>query len=69
MKEKRSFFERLTGTVRIDDELEPVQEEQEKVASTHLPIKSEWGEEENDGELNLYIKRTLYTNILKYRYK
>ena len=65
MKEKRSFFERLTGTVRIDDELEPVQEEQEKVASTHLPIKSEWGEEENDGELTVDVYQTPEEIIIK----
>jgi HSP20 family protein len=58
MKEKRSFFERLTGSVRIDDELEPEQEEQEKVPATHLPIKTEWGEEESEGELTVDVYQT-----------
>src|ERR1035437_2931286 len=58
MKEKRSFFERLTGTVKIDDELEPEQEEQEKVPASHLPIKNEWGEEESDGELTVDVYQT-----------
>ena len=65
MKEKRSFFERLTGTVRIDDELEPEQEEQEKSPTTHLPIKTEWGEEESEGELTVDVYQTPDDIIIK----
>ena len=64
-KEKRSFFERLTGTVRIDDELEPEQEEAEKAPETHLPIKSDWGEEETDGELTVDVYQTADDIIIK----
>jgi HSP20 family protein len=62
MKEKRSFFERLTGTVRIDDELEP---EQEEKTATHLPIKNEWGEEESEGELTVDVFQTPDDIIIK----
>src|ERR1035437_6670755 len=64
-KEKRSFFERLTGTVRIDDEQEPEQGEQEKTPATHLPLKSEWGEEESDGELTVDVYQTADDIIIK----
>ena len=65
MKEKRSFFERLTGSVRIDDELEPEQEESEKVPATHLPIKNEWDEEESEGELTVDVYQTPDDIIIK----
>ena len=65
MKEKRSFFERLTGTVKIDDELEPEQEEQAKAPSQHLPVKNDWGEEENDGELTVDVYQTPDDIIIK----
>jgi HSP20 family protein len=61
MKEKRSFFERLTGTVRIDDD-EP---EQEEKPTTHLPIKNEWGEEESVGELTVDVYQTPDDIIIK----
>ena len=66
MKEKRSFFERLTGTVKIDDELEPeIEEEEEKKAASHLPIKSQWGEEEPEGELTVDVYQTADDIIIK----
>lgn len=66
MKEKRSFFERLTGTVRIDDESEPEQkEEEEKSSVSHLPIKSEWGEDESEGELTVDVYQTPEEIIIK----
>jgi HSP20 family molecular chaperone IbpA len=66
MKEKRSFFERLTGTVKIDDELEPEQEEQEeKMPATHLPIKSDWGEDESEGELTVDVFQTADDIVIK----
>ncbi len=65
MKEKRSFFERLTGTVKIDDELEPEQEQAVEKTAPHLPIKSEWGEEETDGELTVDVFQTPDDIIIK----
>jgi HSP20 family protein len=65
MKEKRSFFERLTGTVRLDDELEPEQEEQGKTSTTHLPIKTEWGEDESEGELTVDVYQNPDEIIIK----
>jgi HSP20 family protein len=65
MKEKKSFFERLTGTVKIDDEFEPEQEESEKKPTTHLPIKTEWGEEESEGELTVDVYQTPDDIIIK----
>jgi len=67
-KEKRSFFERLTGTVKIDDELEAEQEEGDEEGGktgTHLPIKTEWGEEETDGELTVDVFQTADDIIIK----
>src|ERR1035437_10226235 len=65
MKEKRAFFERLTGTVRIDDELEPEVIEEEKAPASHLPTKTEWGEEESEGELTVDVYQTPDDIIIK----
>ena len=65
MKEKRSFFERLTGTVKIDDELEAEVEEDESKPISHLPIKSEWGEDESEGELTVDVYQTPDDIIIK----
>ncbi|HAO64616.1 TPA: hypothetical protein DCQ44_01390 [Candidatus Taylorbacteria bacterium] len=65
MKEKRSFFERLTGTVRVDDELETEEEVDEEKAGPHLPIKSEWGEEESEGELTVDVYQTPDDIVIK----
>jgi HSP20 family protein len=65
MKEKKSFFERLTGTVKIDDDSEQELEEQEKIPATHLPIKNEWGEEETDGELTVDVYQTADDIVVK----
>lgn len=65
MREKRSFFERLTGTVKVDDELEPETEEQEKTPAAHLPIKTEWDEDESEGELTVDVYQTPDDIIIK----
>jgi HSP20 family protein len=65
MKDKRSFFERLTGTVKIDDELELEQQEQETKPTTHLPIKSEWGEPDPEGELTVDVYQTPDDIVIK----
>lgn len=68
MKEKRSFFERLTGTVKVEDEPEEgdvvtptksrrassVKEEDEPTQLT----QNAWSEEEPDGQLTVDVYQT-----------
>ena len=65
MKEKRSFFERLTGTVRIDDELEPEMEAEEETPMQRVQVKNDWSEEEPDGELTVDVYQTPEEIIIK----
>ena len=65
MKGKKSFFERLTGTVRIDDESETELEVVEKAPAQHVAVKSDWGEEETDGELTVDVYQTPDEIIIK----
>ncbi len=48
-KEKRSFFERLTGTVRMDDEAEI------KHSKKEITTKESWIEEESDKDAELTV--------------
>lgn len=60
-KEKRSFFERLTGSVHIDDD-----EMQTPVPSTHSEKKeSSWMEEPEEGVLSVDVYETTNDIIIK----
>ncbi len=65
MKEKRSFFERLTGTVRIDDEApEETQERERTIHPTPSPSamqrENDWiaPEDEGEGQLTVDVYQT-----------
>lgn len=62
MKEKRSFFERLTGSVHIDET------EEEEAEELRRPRKSEWKEEpeaEGDGQLTVDVYQNANEIIIK----
>jgi len=66
-KEKKSFFERLTGSVRIDDEVEEIEEEERK-ESRRAPVSSAstWvEEEEKEGELTVDVYQTPEMIVIK----
>ncbi len=65
MKEKKSFFERLTGTVRIESEPDLEIEIEEKVPSKHVPIKNDWSEEDSEGELTVDVYQTPEDIVIK----
>jgi HSP20 family protein len=59
-KEKKSFFERITGTVRMDEEQEEIKDEK--------PVKGpKWEEEDEDkeGELTVDVYQTADMIIIK----
>ncbi len=58
-KEKKSFFERLTGSVRLNDENDMVEEKTMKKIDTDLL------EEEKDGELTVDIYQTPEMIVVK----
>ena len=66
MKEKRSFFERLTGTVRIDDDMQEAEPEvRERTihpTSSASPMQrdNDWSthEEEGEGQLTVDVYQT-----------
>ena len=66
MKKKRSLFERLTGSVILDDETEEVEEHDNKNGKAHLTkqsgssgVSSTWLEEQaGEGELALDVYQT-----------
>ena len=64
-KEKKSFFERLTGTVRMDDARKELDEEKKplKVGSSWMDEEAE--EEEKDGELTVDVYQTADTIVIK----
>lgn len=69
-KEKKSFFERLTGSVRIDDESNDVEEVEERPSSRRLPTastpKENWiEEEEKEGELTVDVYQTADLIVIK----
>ena len=61
-KEKKSFFERLTGTVRLDEK-----DVAEKGSHLHEidDAKDAWAEEEKDAELTVDVSQTPDEIILK----
>lgn len=73
MKKKRSLFERLTGSITIDDEMDPEIEESTHVKvggmKSHTPasgISSSWLEEQaGEGELALDVFQTPTHVIVK----
>ena len=66
-KEKKSFFERLTGSVRLDDEMEESMEDKRpKKLSTKSDSSSNWiEEEEKDGELTVDVYQTPEMIVIK----
>ncbi len=67
-KEKKSFFERLTGSVRLDDESEDVVEEkrESRKGSSAPNSNSNWIEdEEKEGELTVDVYQTPEMIIIK----
>jgi HSP20 family molecular chaperone IbpA len=65
-KEKKSFFERLTGSVRIDDESMEVEEEKKEPKKSGSNHSSSWSEEEEkDGELTVDVYQTPEMIIIK----
>lgn len=59
-KDKRSFFERLTGSISLteDDHREYVEEEEDEYAAP-APVRNEWVEEEEEkGELSVDVYST-----------
>lgn len=58
-KEKKSFFERLTGSVRIDDEPEIEEEERKETRRAPVAARENWlEEEEKEGELTVDVYQT-----------
>lgn len=69
-KEKKSFFERLTGSVRVDSDLDEndIESPQEERRSKKLaPVEedSDWTEEEKDGELTVDVYQTPEMIVIK----
>lgn len=71
-KEKRSFFERLTGTVSLDDYSDSFEEEEEVLPASRResPAASEtgqshWIEEEGEGQLSVDVYQTPDHIVLK----
>jgi HSP20 family protein len=59
-KEKKSFFERLTGTVRLDEK-----EADEKNSREVSDSKEAWAEEEKDAELTVDVSQNSDEIIVK----
>jgi HSP20 family molecular chaperone IbpA len=70
-KEKKSFFERLTGSVRMDDEPEQMDEPEERKSPRRGSLaaqetKENWiEEEEKDGELTVDVYQTPELIVIK----
>lgn len=60
MLKKKSFFEKLTGGIKFDDESEFLSDEEPKYMkkSPELDLKDEEKEEEQDGELTIDLYQT-----------
>jgi HSP20 family protein len=64
MQNKRSFFERLTGAVRLDEDMEHMDEEQSNLKST--PTKANIFEDnEEDAQLTVDVYQTPSEIIIK----
>jgi HSP20 family protein len=63
-KEKRSFFERLTGSVRLE---EPNEEREEKITKKSPQQLSSWIDEEteDEGELTVDVYQTTDSIVIK----
>ena len=69
-KEKKSFFERLTGSVRLDEEPETDVEEVEEKAprrghAAAAPAENWLEEEEREGELTVDVYQTAENIVIK----
>ncbi|MDD5165639.1 MAG: Hsp20/alpha crystallin family protein [Candidatus Pacebacteria bacterium] len=65
-KDTRSFFERLTGTVRMDEDTEP-EVTKRPATSKNDPLASVWNDEESEteGELTVDVYQTADMIIIK----
>ncbi len=65
-KDNRSFFERLTGTVRMDEDTEP-EVAKKSLTSKNDPLASVWNDEESEeeGELTIDVYQTADAIIIK----
>jgi HSP20 family protein len=61
-KEKKSFFERITGTVRMDDDSDDLLEEEQESTKT---ISAWEDEDEKEGELTVDVYQTSDTIVIK----
>ena len=67
-KEKKSFFERLTGSVRMDSEQDEVELDANTAKSNSKSVSknsSNWEEEEKEGELGVDVYQTPEMIIIK----
>jgi len=68
-KEKRSFFERLTGTIRMDDDTAPTKAKvsHREVSTEDDAVSSSWIEEESEkeGELTVDVYQTPEMIVIK----
>jgi HSP20 family protein len=68
-KEKRSFFERLTGTIRMDDDATPTKAKtsHREVATDEESTSSSWidDESEKEGELTVDVYQTPEMIVIK----
>ena len=78
MQKKKSFFQRLTGSMRMDDEEETLEESEETLNPTRnglrsrLPASSKddtkenvWSEEEEEGELTIDVYQTAHEIVVQ----
>jgi HSP20 family protein len=77
MQKKKSFFQRLTGSMRMDDE-EVLEEEESNPAQSRNGLKSRlpssskddakenvWSEEEEEGELTIDVYQTAHEIVVQ----
>ena len=50
LKEKKSFFERLAGSISVDDEDEPVEFDRQEMEGSELPIKHSGSRRKEDSD-------------------
>lgn len=64
-KEKKSFFEKLTGTVKMDDASRELAREERLMAKEATEWENTEGEEEREGELTADVYQTADMIIIK----
>lgn len=64
-KEKKSFFERITGSVRVDEDRDDLYEEKNDKKLTTKAASSWVEEEEREGELTVDVYQTADTIVIK----